>query len=140
MFEQEKVNYINSKDDENEKLAFINKDIIDYTSKVINNLDSLVFLFKQNEIAKANLVFNQMIEGIEWIDKYINIVCGENNNIIIDYKNIKEIRHDFLLTLNNLLSSFKNKNYNNLADTIDKKLRKDIEYYFQILCKLNQNN
>jgi len=134
----ENTNYINNKDTENEKLSNINKDLLDYTNKVISNIDTVVSLFKQNNITKANLIFSQMIEGLEWIDKYINIICGDNNNIILDHKNVKEIRHDFMISLNDLLSAYKNKNYDNLADTLDKKLRKDIEYYLQILNKLNE--
>jgi hypothetical protein len=138
MIEQDSLaNELINKDDNIEKLANLNKDLLAYTSKILNSIDIIADLFKNNDVKKANISFSQMVEGLEWLDKYIQIVAGEDNSILVDFKNVKELRSDFMLTVNDLLNFFKDKNYSLLANTMQNKLKKDIENFHLILKKID---
>lgn len=119
-----------------EQLNNINHELLDYTKKLIETLPTVAKLFRDNKTIEANAIFTQMIEGLEWVDKYISIVGGDNKKILVDFRNVKEIRNDFMLTVSNLLNMHKNKKWLDIADVLDNKLKSDIEIFLKIIVQL----
>lgn len=123
-----------------EKLNNINFELVDYVQKLINNLPGVAKLFRENQTRDANLIFSQIVEGLEWVDKYISIVAEDNKNVLVDFKNVKEIRSDFMLTVSNMMNMHKDKKWEDLADVLDNKLKVDIEIFLKILSQLETLN
>lgn len=120
------------------KLENINNELFEYTKKLILNMPIVSNLFRDEKISQASKVFSQIIEGLEWIDKYISIIASGDNKIIVNHKNVTEIRNDFMHTVDNLLKYYQSHKYLEVADSIDNKLTKDLETYLKILDETNK--
>ncbi len=117
---------------EENKFDDVNNELLEYTKKLLLNMPIVSALFRDGKTTEASQVFTQIIEGIEWIDKYISILASGSNKIIVNNKSVKEVRTDFMQTISSLLSDHKNKKWDDIANTIDNKLVNDLKNYLEI--------
>ena len=100
------------------------KEAESYLPKLKTALKETSQLFRIDEYNKANKLFNQAVDGLEW---YLNVL-----NSVIDLKDesqtvseIEELLNKFNMALNRAMISLNQKKYNDFADLIEVEI---IEY------------
>ena len=95
-----------------------------YLPKLKQGLKEVSQLFKTEEYTKANELFNQAVDGLEWYSNILNSIVDlkEKDNAVDE---VEELLSKFNMALNRAMISLNREKYNDFADLIEVEI---IEY------------